>query len=83
MPTLAAVLLVLALVPAPNPGIADCANAAARYNAAVGKVIAALRDYEGCVAASDQRDDCAAQMQVLDNAHDNFAQAVADAQDCG
>jgi hypothetical protein len=74
--------LVLALVPAPNAAIADCANVAARYDAAVGRVIAASREYQACVAASNQQDDCAIQIQALDNAHDGFAQAVADAKDC-
>jgi hypothetical protein len=75
-------MLALALVPAPNPAIADCANAAQRYNAAVGRVVQALRAYGACIAASNQRDDCAGEIEALDNAHDGFAQAVTDAKDC-
>ncbi len=75
-------LVVLALLAAPNADKADCGNISDRYIAAAAKVFDALRTYEKCVAASNQRDDCAAEMQVLDSAHDDFADAVADAKTC-
>lgn len=80
--TLAAPLIVLALLSAPNADKADCGNSADRYAMAVARVIDALHGYEKCVAASRKHDDCAAEMQALDNAHDNFADAVADAKTC-
>jgi len=87
---LAAGVIALALLAAPNTELADCGNAADRYTAAVTKVIGALRNYESCVSSSAKRDarrdakgdDCAAEMQALDDAHDNFADAVADAKTC-
>jgi hypothetical protein len=45
-------------------------------------VVDAMQNYAKCVSASDKRDDCAAEMQALDNAHDDFAEAVADARSC-
>lgn len=77
-----AALAVLALLTAPNTQLADCGNVADRYTAAVAGVVTALRAYEKCVAHSNERDDCAAEMEALDNAHDDFAQAVADTKDC-
>jgi hypothetical protein len=73
---------VLALLTVPNTERTDCGNAADRYTASVAGVVNALRAYEKCIAHSDKKDDCAAQMQALDNAHDNFADAVADTKDC-
>jgi hypothetical protein len=75
-------VIALALLAAPDTQRADCGNAADRYTAAVARVLDALRQYEKCVAASARRDDCAAQMQTLDDAHDKFADAVADAKRC-
>jgi hypothetical protein len=80
--SLSAGLVALALLVAPNVDKADCGNVADRYAAAVAEVVNALRSYATCVAASDKRDDCAAQMQALDDAHDDFADAVADAKTC-
>jgi hypothetical protein len=80
--TFAAPLIVLALLSAPNADKADCGNSADRYAMAVDRVVDALHGYEKCVAASGKRDDCAAEMQALDDAHDNFADAVADAKTC-
>ncbi len=86
MHNLSAGVIALALLAAPNTELADCGNAADRYTAAVTKVIDALRTYESCVASSAKRDarrdDCGAEMQALDDAHDNFADAVADAKTC-
>lgn len=80
--SLSAGMVALALLGAPNTERADCGNVADRYTAAAAQVIEALRSYEKCISASDKRDACAAQMQALDNAHDDFADAVADAKAC-
>ena len=86
--------MALALLIAPNMELADCGNAFDHTTAAAAKVMDALRRYESCVSASTPRDgtgdakrdrkddDCAAEMQALDDAHDNFADAVADAKGC-
>jgi hypothetical protein len=79
---LSAGLVALAVLTAPDVDKADCGNVADRYTAAAARVIDALRSYEKCVAASAKRDDCAAEMQALDNAHDDFADAVADSKTC-
>ena len=80
--SLSAGLLVLALLAAPNTERADCGNLADSTRAAVAKVIEALRTYEKCIAASDGRADCEAEMQALDTAHDDFTDAVDAAKDC-
>jgi len=72
----------LALVSPPNADKVDCATAAERYQAAVSKVIEALHTYETCVQASEKRDDCAHEIQEIDTAHDDFADAVSDSKDC-
>jgi|SRR5579863_2291302 len=77
-----AVAVALALLVAPNIERTDCSNAADRYTAAVAQVIDALHSYEKCVSSSNRRDDCAAQIEALDKAHDDFADAVADAKIC-
>ncbi len=74
--------LVLALLTAPNANIADCGHAADGYAAAVAQVLGAARTYEKCIAASSMRDDCASEMQALDDAHDNFVDAMGDAKGC-
>jgi len=79
---LSAGLIVLALLPAPNTERADCANLADRTRAAAAKVIDAIRTYERCVSSAGRGEDCEAEMQALDNAHDDFADAVADAKPC-
>ena len=75
-------LVAFALLVAPNADKADCGHLADRYTAAAAKVIEALRDYEKCVSSGDRHDDCAAAMQALDTAHDDFADAVDDAKTC-
>jgi hypothetical protein len=80
--TLSAGLIVLALLVAPNADKTDCGMIGDRYMATVARVVDALRNYAKCVAASDKRDDCAAEMQALDNAHDNFSDIIADAKAC-
>jgi hypothetical protein len=80
--TFAAGLVALALLVAPDSDKADCGRVPDRYTAAIARVVDALQGYAKCVAASDKRDDCAAEMQTLDNAHDDFAEVVADAKSC-
>ena len=80
--TLSAGVLALAVLAVPNAERIDCGNAADRYSVAVAAVVEALRSYGKCIAASDKRNDCAAEMQTLDNAHDDFADAVDDAKRC-
>ena len=79
---LSAGLVSLALLTAPNTERADCSNAGNRYTAAVTKVISAAQAYEKCVLASNKQDECAAEMQALDDAHDDFVDALADAKAC-
>ncbi|MGE5271245.1 MAG: hypothetical protein ACM3JG_16415 [Thiohalocapsa sp.] len=82
MSSLCAGLLVLALLTAPNAQLADCASAADRFAAAARRALEAARNYESCVSSSATRSDCAAEMQALDDAHDAFTEAVADAKAC-
>ena len=42
------------------------------------KVVDALRAYEHCVAASKGKEKCAAEMQQLDDAHDDLEDAIDD-----
>ncbi len=82
MHTLAAGLVAFALLVAPDADKPDCGRVADRYTAAIARVVDAVQTYAKCVAASDKRDDCANEMQALDNAHDDFAEVVADAKSC-
>lgn len=75
-------LVALALLTAPDAQKAVCGQLADRHTAAAAKVIDALRSYEKCVSSGDRRDDCAAEMQALDTAHDDFADTVDDAKTC-
>jgi hypothetical protein len=75
-------LIALAVLAAPNADRIDCSTLGARYAGAVAKVMERLRSYEKCVASSEKRTDCAAEMQALDSAHDDFADAVDDAKEC-
>ena len=80
--SLSAGLVAFALLVAPNADKADCGTIANRYTAAVARVVDAVQNYAKCVSASDKHDDCAAEMLALDNAHDDFAEAVTDAKSC-
>ena len=80
--SLSAGLVALALLAAPDADKADCSHLADRHTAAVAKVVEALRSYEKCVSSGDARNDCAAEMQALDTAHDDFADTVDDAKTC-
>jgi hypothetical protein len=82
VPHLAAGLLALAVMSAPDIDTSDCANISGQYKTAVAKVVEALHGYERCIATNDQHNECAAEIQALDNAHDNFVDAVNDAKDC-
>lgn len=77
-----AAVAVLALLVAPNADFADCGHMADRYSLALGRVREALGGYERCLARSAQRDNCADEMQALDDAHDAFSEAVADMKGC-
>jgi hypothetical protein len=80
--SLSASLLALALLAAPEADKGDCSHLADRRTAAVAKVIDALRGYEKCISSGDKGNDCAAEMQALDTAHDDYADAVEDAKTC-
>jgi hypothetical protein len=80
--SVAAPFVALALIAAPNTKAADCTSADTRYKAAVGSVVEALRKFEGCVAASNKRDDCTKEFEALDSAHDDFADAVEGLKTC-
>ena len=82
MQSIHASLIALAVLAAPNPNRIDCSTVGARYAGTVAKVMETLRQYEKCVASSEKRTDCAAEMQALDDAHDDFADVVDDAKEC-
>lgn len=73
-----AALFTLALVSPPGTGALNCASANDTFQAALTKVIEALRGYEHCVAASRGTEKCAAEMQQLDDAHDDLEDAIDD-----
>jgi hypothetical protein len=73
-----AALITLALVSPPSTGIADCQSAGDAFQAALTKVVNALRSYEQCIAASSGKDKCSAEIQAVDDAHDDFEDAVND-----
>jgi hypothetical protein len=72
-PMVTAMLLI-----APSPDALDCANAMSAYNAALAKLRSALGTYQRCIEESNGRDKCAGEIQALDQAHDNFEDALAD-----
>jgi hypothetical protein len=80
--SVAAPIVALALIAAPHTKAADCASAETRYKAAVGSVVEALRKFEGCIAASNKRDDCTKEFEALDSAHDDIVDAVEDLKTC-
>jgi hypothetical protein len=80
--SLSVAVAALAVLAVPNAERIDCATTGDRYSAALAQVVEALRAYEKCVTASDKRNDCAAEMQALDNAHDDLADAIDDAKSC-
>jgi hypothetical protein len=80
--TLPAGLFMLAVAASPNVEKADCANIASRHTAAIAKVTDALHAYKKCIAGGEKDKDCADEMQALDDAHDDFADVVADGKTC-
>lgn len=74
----AAVIAALAVVSPPNTDPDDCAAATEHYKPTVEAVMSALHKYESCVSASNGRDHCGTEIQALDNAHDDFDDAVSD-----
>jgi hypothetical protein len=80
--SLSAGLIALAVLTAPGVKKADCGSLADRHTVAAARVVDALRSYEKCVSSGDKRNDCAAEMQALDAAHDDFADAVDDLKAC-
>jgi len=56
----------------------DCRAASERREAAVALVIDALRAYEKCILSGQKRDDCSHQIDELDSAQDEFADAVSE-----
>jgi len=75
-------LVALAILATPGVQKADCGSAASRRAAAVAKVMEALQAYGKCISAPDNKGDCADEMQALDDAHDDFADIVAEAKTC-
>ncbi|MBV9829258.1 MAG: hypothetical protein JO001_26875 [Alphaproteobacteria bacterium] len=82
MYTITAGLVALALAAAPDVDKADCGNLTNHRTAAVSKVMEALHSYEKCLGAAVKGADCADEMQALDDAHDDFVDAAADAKSC-
>jgi hypothetical protein len=81
--TLSASLVLLAVATTPNVDKdANCTNIGGRRTAAIAKVTDALQAYQKCVVSGDNNKDCADEMQALDDAHDDFADALADAKAC-
>ena len=68
----------LALLAPPTRYQVDCSSATAGYEGAVTKLRAAVGTYQRCIEESRGRDKCAAEVQALDQAHDNFEDALAD-----
>ena len=66
----------LAVVTPPQTEPSDCAGAPEHYKQTVDAVTEALKKYESCVSASNAKDRCAAEIQALDDAHDDFEDAV-------
>ena len=67
----------LALLPPARYHI-DCGGATVAYESAVKRLQDALGTLQRCIEQSRGRDKCTAEMQALDEAHDNFEEAVAD-----
>jgi hypothetical protein len=76
----AAAIAVLAVASPPQPESDDCTGAKEHYKETVEAVTAALRKYEACVSASNAHDHCSAEVQLLDNAHDDFEDAVSESE---
>jgi hypothetical protein len=71
-------LVVALTLTSPPVADRDCRIASEHREAAVAQVIEALRAYEKCILSNSKRDDCAGQLDELDSAHDEFADAVSE-----
>ena len=76
-PAFAATVVALTLT-SPPVTERDCRAASERRETAVSEVINALRAYEKCILAGQNRDECAGQFDELESAHDEFADAVSE-----
>jgi len=76
-PAFAATVVALTLT-SPPVTERDCRAASERRETAVSEVINALRAYEKCILSGQNRDDCAGQMDELNSAHDEFADAISE-----
>jgi hypothetical protein len=74
----AASLIALAVIVVPTADDSDCRNVTKQYDEAVTKLTATLHDYENCVNNSHGRNGCAAEIKAVDDAHDDFEEAVED-----
>ena len=72
----AASLIALAVITAPNVDLVDCRTATIGYDEATAKLVTAIQVYEKCVSESHGRNKCTAEMQAVDDAHDDFEDAV-------
>ena len=68
----------LAVVTPPQTEPTDCASVTERYKQNVEAVTEALRKYEACVSGSNARDHCAAEIQALDDAHDDVDETISE-----
>jgi hypothetical protein len=74
----AAILAVLAVAAPPQTEPSDCASATEHHKETVEAVTSAAQKYQACVAASNAHDHCAAEMQALDSAHDDFDDTISE-----
>ena len=74
----AALVAVVAVASPPQTEPTDCAGATEHYKETVEAVTAALHKYEACVSGSNAHDHCAAEMQAVDSAHDDFDDTITD-----
>lgn len=75
-------LVAVALLATPDVDKLDCPAANEEYTTTVNKLIETIRSYEKCVSSGDKHNDCSAEMQAVDSAHDDFADAIADLKEC-
>jgi hypothetical protein len=63
-----------------SPSIADrdCRAASERRERAVSEAIEALRAYQKCILSDQKQDDCSNEIDELDSAQDEFADAVSE-----
>jgi hypothetical protein len=76
----AAIIAAVAVTSPPQTDPDDCAGAAEHYKQAVEAATNAVHKYEACIAASNAHNHCSAEVQLLDNAHDDFEDAVSESE---